>query len=230
MKYMGSKKRHSREIAGLITPWLKLMGGAYVEPFVGGANMLEKISGKRIAGDVDADLITLWREVSIGWLPPVNLTEQDYARMKAQSYPSALKGYCKFSLSFGGLAWGGWRKDSIGIRDYVAESYRGMVKQAPLLRGVDFHLCSYLDLDIPFGSVVYCDPPYEGTTGYQNSFDHSVFWQWCRDVSFHSKVFISEYSAPSDFSAIWEKDVPSSLVSKGAVKRNIEKLFIYGNT
>ena len=50
MKYMGSKNR----IAKYILPIMLAKRGSnqyWVEPFVGGANMIDKVSGKRIGSD-----------------------------------------------------------------------------------------------------------------------------------------------------------------------------------
>lgn len=48
MKYVGSKGRHARSILPLVLKNRK-PGQAYVEPFVGGANTLDKVDGVRVA-------------------------------------------------------------------------------------------------------------------------------------------------------------------------------------
>ncbi len=101
-----------------------------------------------------------------------------------------------------------------------------MLKQAPKLKGIEFTGCSYLDLDIPDGSIIYCDPPYQGTTGYNTSINHSQFWNWCREKSQTNKIYISEYNAPSDFTCIWEKEISNSLNKS---KKASEKLFTINN-
>ena len=40
-----------------------------------------------------------------------------------------------------------------------------------------------------------------------------------------NKVYVSEYTAPEDFTCIWEKEVSSSLSKSN--KKSTEKLFIY---
>jgi DNA adenine methylase len=45
-----------------------------------------------------------------------------------------------------------------------------MVKQAKNLKDVDFRCGSYLEMEVPPNSLIYCDPPYEGTTKYKKSF------------------------------------------------------------
>jgi len=55
MKYMGSKNRIAKEILLIM---LKERGQrTWVEPFVGGANMIDKVEGKRIGADINPYLI-----------------------------------------------------------------------------------------------------------------------------------------------------------------------------
>ncbi len=222
MKFMGSKNRHAKDIIPMFA-----LGNqsAYVEPFVGGANLIDKISGHRIAGDIDKDLICMWQAVSGGWMPPAKFTEQEYKDIK-DAPTSPLRGYAAFALSYGGKKFGGWRRDKDGQRDYVSEAYRNAAKQFPLLRGTKFFECSYRELRFPTGSVVYCDPPYAGTTSYGGQFSHNDFWDWVRIISKVNWVFISEYSAPLDFKRIWTKTVPSSLTKNTGGKSAHEGLYV----
>lgn len=221
MKYMGSKSRHAREIVNIIHP---KNGELYIEPFVGGANVIDKIRGRRIGYDIDQDLICLLDAAANGWMPPDTFSEQDYKSiMYGPTTP--LKGYAAFALSYGGKRFGGWCRDGKGVRNYVDEAYRNAQKQFPLLSGIDFKCSDYRDITIPDGSVVYCDPPYRGATAYKNGFDHDEFWDWVRVTSKENVVYISEYNAPDDFECIWEKAVTSSLTKDTGSKRATEKLF-----
>src|SRR5690606_29887732 len=129
----------------------------------------------------------------------------------------------------GGKWFGGYRRDSIGKRDYSLEAYNNYMAQAPRLCGVDFRCSSYEKLEIPKGSIIYCDPPYAGTTKYATgAFDHAAFWQWWRDkVQEGHKGFVSEYSAPEDFISVWEKKVNNPLVKDTGSKQGIENLFVH---
>jgi len=86
--------------------------------------------------------------------------------------------------------------------------------------------CDYKTLNIPTGSIVYCDPPYKSTTGYNGNFDHIEFWDWCRVISINSSVFVSEYEAPDDFECVWSKSVSSSLTKNTGSKSGVERLFV----
>ena len=61
------------------------------------------------------------------------------------------------------------------------------------------------------GTVIYCDPPYEGTKRYASKrsqvplFDHGHFWDTVRGWELKGcEVFVSEYAAPDDFRAVYE--------------------------
>ena len=140
-----------------------------------------------------------------------------------------LVGYVGFQLSYGAMWFGTYRRDNEGKRNYANEAYRNVAKQAPKLKGIDFRHEGYRDLKPPAQSLIYCDPPYEGTAKYkanEQQFDHDDFWQWCREmVRKGHDVFVSEYKAPDDCLCIWEKQVNSSLTKDTGAKKNIERLF-----
>lgn len=226
MKYMGSKARIAKYILPIILKDRK-PNQLYVEPFCGGCNTLDKVDGYRIGNDIDEDLICLWNEVARGWTPPNEIDEYEYKNIKQSINKSPLKGYCKFALSYGGKAWGGWRRDSIGKRDYVEESYRNALEQFPKLIGVNFHCGDYRDFFIPENSIIYCDIPYHGTTGYSRGFNHNAFWEWCRiKANDGHAVFVSEYEAPSFCECVWKKEICSSLTKDTGSKKAVEKLFL----
>lgn len=233
MKYMGSKARHAKELLPIILKDHK-PDMWYVEPFVGGANMIDKvnhnIAPKRLGCDVHEYLIALWQAVSQGWQPPSNFTEEQYndVRKNKQNYPPAMVGYVGFALSYSGKWFGGWCRDGAGKRDYVTESYKNALKQFPSLKGVHFQNKSVFDIDFTRcgPSTIYCDPPYAGTTKYKDDFDHERFYEWCR--ARHKEghnIFVSEYSMPDDFICVWSKEVNNSLTKDTGSKKGIEKLF-----
>ena len=83
---------------------------------------------------------------------------------------------------------------------------QNLEKQRSGLIGSEFTVGSYLDMEIPVGSTVYCDPPYAGTTGYQSGFDSQEFWDWCESlVGKGCRVFVSEYDAPECWTCVWKR-------------------------
>lgn len=227
MKYMGSKSRHAKEILNIILK-NRTNNQWYVEPFVGGANVIDKVTGPRLGADINPYLIQMLDKASEGWLPPEHITEKEYIEIKnnKDEYPPELVGYCGFALSYGGKWFGGWRRDSQNKRNYVKEARSNALKQFPKLSGAVFKCSSYDNLEIPPQSIIYCDPPYKGTTKYINKFDHEKFYRWCNELdNLGHEVFISEYDMPEGFTCIWEKSVASSLTKDTGARRNIEKLF-----
>jgi len=233
MKYMGSKARHAKEILAHVLRGRK-EGQVYVEPFVGGANMLDKVTGPRIAADVNTPLITMWKALTEdGWVPPSFVSEDDYEKAKTTE-DLALKAYIGFSLSFGGKYFGGYRRDIAGTKGCIdnmktqsRRSYAAIMEQKDALQGVVFVNRPYDELYIPSNSIIYCDPPYRDTTKYATGgFDHDKFWVWCESkVDEGHKVFVSEYTAPEHWKCVWSKEVNNTLVKDTGSKRGVEKLF-----
>jgi DNA adenine methylase len=229
MKYMGSKNRIARHILPIILKDRR-EGQWYVEPFVGGANMIDKVAGNRLGSDTDMYLIRAIESIrdSVHELPKDNgeFTEDMYSDLrKSDNYKH--KGYAGFALSYSGKWLGGWCRDGAGKRDYVKESYRNAVNQSPNLQGLFLMTADYRTIDIPENCIIYCDPPYANTTSYKGGdFDHDIFWQWCREKAKEGHtIFVSEYNAPDDFTCVWEKEVNSSLTKNTGAKKATEKLF-----
>jgi len=205
------------------------LGQTWVEPFVGGANLIDKVQGERLGSDINPYVIDALIAIrdSVSDLPRNNteFTESDYKKLR-QSDGYKYKGYAGFAYSYGGKWLGGWSRNKRGKRDYVGESYKNALTQSHNLQGVKLVNVSYLNLQIPENSLIYCDPPYKGTTKYEDGFGHSEFWQWCRDMSCEGHtVFASEYDAPSDFECCWSKEIASSLTKNTGGKVGVEKLF-----
>jgi len=229
LKYMGSKASHAKEILPIIL-YNRTKEQIYIEPFCGGCNVIDKVDGLRIANDYNEYLISMWEAIVQGWNPPSYITNEEYDDIKnnKEKYDKKIVGFVGFNTSYGGKFWGGYSRGNNNggePRNYTDEGRRNIMKQVDSLRGVNFTNHSYLDMVIPKGSIVYCDPPYKGTTGYKNSIDHAQFWEWVRKISKDNKVFVSEYNAPDDFICLWEKKVKCDL-TKNNTERN-EKLFIH---
>lgn len=127
---------------------------------------------------------------------------------------------------FGGYA--GVVKTKTGIeRNYYEEAVRNVLKQKQYIMDVKYDYKSYKDID-PIGFCIYCDPPYENTIQYCNTFNHLEYWDWVRKISLNNFVLCSEYNAPDDFNCIWEKKTTVTL-DKNTRSIKTEKLFIYEN-
>lgn len=229
MKYMGSKNRIAKYILPIMLEY-KTEEMIWVEPFVGGANMIDKVKGKRIGADINPYLIDALIAIRdcVNDLPKDNkeFTEENYKELRKDD-KYKYKGYAGFAFSYSGKWLGGWCRDGLNKRDYVNESYKNAIKQSPKLKDVKFIQSSYDELPLNSDNcLIYCDPPYKGTTSYKDSFDHIKFWNWCREMNDRGhKIFVSEYNAPDDFKCIWQKEIVSSLTKNTGSKKGIEKLF-----
>lgn len=225
---MGSKKSHAADILQVVNQYRKI-GQPWVEPFMGGCNMLQAVDprlGPRIANDYHPYLVTMWRELQAGWIPPDALSEQEYRELQQTLPLSPMTAFAGFGCSFGAKWFGGYARNEEG-RDYAGVFKKALLEEIKLLRDVSFYCGSYDALPIPPNSLIYCDPPYAETTGYAvGDFDHRKFWLWCNQKLLEGHtVFVSEYSAPPDWVPIWTKKVGARL-SKEQQGGSVEKLFV----
>jgi DNA adenine methylase len=175
----------------------------------------------------------LFKELQNGWEPPLVVSEEDYKLIQHNklNYPDHLVGYVGFQLSYGGKWFGGYRRDSIGKRNYSTEAYNNTVKQMRDIKDIKFVNRDYLSFDKSKikNCMIYCDPPYEDTTKYTTGdFDYETYWNWVRELSINNYVLVSEYNAPDDFICIWEKNITTGLKVEKHEDRT-EKLFTYKN-
>lgn len=232
---MGSKNRYAKYLLPIILENRK-PDQWYVEPFVGGGNMIDKVDGNRIGADINPHLIEALKLIRDDpqQIPDI-ITEDDYvkARIEQKLCVTGLVGFIGFSMSYGGKWFGGYRRDVAGqkgdiqnMKTQTRRSKQNAIKQSKKLQGIKLYCSSYDKLFIPENSIVYCDIPYAGTTKYKNNFDHDKFWDWARqkESEGHS-VFVSEYTAPNDFEVLWQKEVNRSLTKNTGAKKGIEKLF-----
>ena len=231
MKYLGSKRR----IAKHILPIMEEVRGdrVWVEPFVGGCNSIDKVKGRRIGADINYYLIALFQALQKGWLPPTEVTREEYMHMKNNKteYPPELIGFAGFNCAFGAYFFSGYARCKRGD-NYALRGHNNLLKQLPNIQDVEFYHCSYEELDIPRNSLIYCDPPYAKTTTYKNSegkikrFNHERFFEWCiqKKADGHI-VFLSEADAP--FECLWEKDIEITVSNKDITDKRsrIERLY-----
>ncbi|RTL03542.1 DNA adenine methylase [Candidatus Dependentiae bacterium] len=234
MKYMGSKNKYAKEILPIILKDRK-PGQYYVEPFVGGFNLIDKVSGNRIANDSNKYLIELFRAIQQGWIPPESIDEETYNDIKfnKDNYPPYLVGFVGFGCSFGGVFFAGYARGDSNKghkRNYCLESRSNILNQRIGLQNIVINNLDYRHLIIPENSIIYCDPPYQGTKSYSDKFDNNIFWNWIIELAEGGghTVFVSEYNAPEEyFECVWSKEVIVNIDNNRKSKREIEKLFIY---
>ncbi len=229
MRYLGGKHRIAPKFAHILEEALLERDRVLVEPFVGGFNVVPAIQSyalkRAVCSDTHPGLITMYKAMQDGWEPPRELCEFEWKMLKMQcDWSNPLTAFAAFGCSFGGKEWGGYAHDKKGERNFAAEQRRDMLRSNPKKFPVEFLCCDYRDLELD-GCVVYCDPPYRGTTGYKTeSFDSDQFYTRCEQMTENNIVFVSEFAAPSHWEVVWSAE------RKLSVRRRVsttvtEKLF-----
>ena len=229
---MGSKNRIAKHLLTImlaecekhsITKW--------VEPFVGGANMIDKVPDafERVGYDLNDHCIHALIDIRDNAENlPDSVSEEEYKIYKGRT-PESITSWVRFGCSFGGKFENGYARDLQGVppRNFASEVKRNAIKQSPKIQNVQFICDSYENLSFE-NTLIYCDPPYAGTSGYKTgAFDHDKFFNWCREQAKNNIVFVSEYNAPDDFIEVWQGEIKTNFASsrKTATHNAVEKLF-----
>lgn len=230
MQYLGGKKRIAKQLAEFLNS--KLNGYKYyLEPFVGSAAVIEKVNHKiRIGCDKNEYLIQLFLALQNGWIPPKELSEEQYNYIKEhKDEDKVLTAFAGFGCSFSGKWFGGYCRDKKTERNYALNAHNTLLAQLPLIKTVYFKQADYRTLN-PKNALIYCDPPYCSTTKYDAlpAFDSGLFWEKMIEWSKVNLVYISEYVAPEDFECVLEIETRTDLKnSSGKMIPRVEKLFTY---
>ena len=240
MRYVGSKNRLSKELAPIIQSYINDNCKGYIEPFVGGANMIDKIKcSNKIGCDNNTYLISLLNHVKTSTDDiPEEITKEHYYDVKNNqcNYDEWYVGLIGFCGSFSAKFWGGYATNGNNPKYKKTpfnEARNNIIKQSVSLKDIKFECKDYKELDNLSGYVIYCDPPYKNALGYNFKFNHDIFYDWVRKTSVNNIVLISEYEMPDDFECIWSKEVKVYIDSnrkENDIKNNrTEKLFMYKN-
>lgn len=239
MRYVGSKNRLSKELAPIIQSYITDETVAYIEPFVGGANMIDKIKHpNKIGSDVHKELIALLNYTrDNSELLPTTISEEEYHNVKQNKnrYEPWYVGLVGFCASFGAKYFGGYargyKSDKVTPVDISNEAIRNLQKQAPNLQDITFECKSFLDYNPADykNCAFYLDPPYRKTLSYKTGkFPYEEFDKWAIELAKNNTVLISEYEMPEEyFECIWVKEVKVGISVQGDIKnrKRVEKLF-----
>jgi len=221
VQYLGGKQRIANWVVYHLEEARK--DRPYLEPFIGAANIFTKMRGGRIGSDIHPDLILLLIAIRDGTIElPTSVSEEEYQRIRREP-PSALRGFVGFGCSFSGKFFGGYSRDPKSNRSYAANSAATLPLLKHGLQATELRNCDYRQHD-PKGYLIYCDPPYAGTTKYSHDFDHGIFWETMRQWARHNTVIVSEYTAPSDFRCLAERQ-SGKLQWRNAQDQRTERLF-----
>lgn len=242
MKYIGSKAKFASDIVPILQSIINENGiKHYVEPFVGGFNIIDKIvCENRLGNDIDpivCELVEACRENPALLDLLQTPTREEYYDVRDNSYKyqgwyrAAVLLFASYNARVYGGCYGATAKTKDGgVRNYFEESKANFKRQIPNLKGILVGCCDYRDLRFPTHEnvLIYCDPPYADSIGYGKNFDTAEFWEWCRKQANGGHiVVVSEYAAPDDFVCIWERETTTHLNNRNKIGR-VEKLFTYG--
>jgi DNA adenine methylase len=219
MKYLGGKTRIAERIANEINKVL-FPDQPFYDVFCGSGNIVSKVQAtNRHANDI-GPIVHLLEAVSNGWEPPTEVTYEDYYEAKKLPTTDPLYSFVGYGCSFGGKLWGGYARAHKETRYYAREAASSLKKASPGLRGVKFTNLSYLDLQIPDNAVIYCDPPYAGTTGYGLEFKQDEFYNWAANQ--RCTVFVSEYEHnPLGLESVLEISYKRDMLGKEGVRPKV---------
>lgn len=245
MKYIGSKNKISKQIVPILQKYIDENNiKSYIEPFVGGANIIDKIECEsRRANDIETLLVELFKRCLsddnfLDSLPELPSREhyfnvRDNPNNYSIAYRAAILYFASYNSRINGGCYGAYANTKEGkMRNYFQEAKKNLKKQIPFLKDVSFTNLDYQKLKIE-RSLVYCDIPYEkcyyrDKVYNKDGFSHKEFWGWTREQSKNNIVIVSEYNAPDDFDCIWEQEIKTHMNNVKHQKR-VEKLFIMNN-
>ena len=236
MKVAGSKENLADEILPVLMSFITAYNiNTYVEPFVGGANIIDKVQAeKRLGYDIDKYIIALFKHIQSGGEIPDCITKEQFNDARVQ-YETKGKTYEDWYIGLLGYLGGNGKKiygqRKLGMtpdefNDKYLEGRSDLLHQMKFIGDIEFKTADYKDLEFK-GTLIYCDPPYSGKVGmngHTKTINYKEFWDKVREWSKDNVVIVSEEQAPDDFDVIWEQENSSEETDRN--KRKTEKLFI----
>lgn len=232
MRYLGGKTRNAKAITKILKSY-RQDGQGYFEPFCGGLSIASKMEGPMLLNDYHQGLINLYKACKSGEFkyPDKWITRDEYNEHKYNGdRTDPLTTFVGFGLSYAGKWFGGydaWEDNHNNPGGVTFASARSLKKKFETdIKDAIFESKSYVEFN-PKDRLIYCDPPYANTTSYTgvDEFDHEQFWDIMRIWSKSNTVIVSEFNAPDDFVAVWEK--PYKVQMCVEQQHVVEKLFIH---
>lgn len=235
MQYLGGKSRLGPQIVRAILSGLNVPRLGLVADLCAGAggvtHRLADVSDRVIAVEAHPGLVALHRAVQAGWVPPEHVSEEEYRALRNGDPADPLVAFVGFGCSFGAKWWGGYARTRSGdaaARNYALNAKRAVMRETR--PNVEHMVADALAWEPPAGlQVVYCDPPYEGTTGY-SAVPSAAPGAWWRKLQTLARgdvaCYLSEYAdaPPEGVEArlVWSASTHAGLLAKGA---RIERLW-----
>lgn len=240
MLYLGGKAHVAARLRRAMEPYLREHGHVVWEPFCGGLNVSRELTDcTGLLSDAHPALIALYTSYRAGWRPPATVTRADWERARDLPDHDPLKAFAGFGCSrlgdyFSGYHNPGSRQKLSGPQagtwshDNPARAAAEGLSVLKRLTGFSIARHDFLAV-VPcaMACLIYCDPPYAGTTGYSgvSAFNHQRFWHRCQEWAAHTTVLVSEQSCPVPHTVVWQYDKLRNLdqVRPGAVGRRVRE-------
>ncbi len=231
MQYQGGKAIVGKHIGPIIAELA--LGRTFHEPFVGGFNIVPRLSGAPAlvrCYDIHDGLVMMYQALQAGWVPPSDVSEDAYIRMRnsvrERGYVEPVEVFTAFACSFGAKEWGGYARS--GDKNFAAIGVRSLARKVAHMGGVLFASGSYVDVVPEPGDVIYCDPPYKGTLQYRvGGFDSGAFFAQCETWARNgATVLVSEFQGPEGrgWDVLWRKARKTS-IRKASCDTDLETLY-----
>lgn len=230
MAYLGGKAKSAEHILAVLNSDF-FDNYDYIEPFCGYCHILRRVVNKKsyTISDNNPLLIVLLKHIQKIKDDHPTINKEEYDKLRENPKINLLKAaYAAFCYSYNGKYFGGF-VEKYQDRNYPEErkKYYDQLHDNKSFHNAKIKKTDYSSYSGVKGKLIYCDPPYAGTTEYHSSFDSEKFWECMRKLSKNNYVFISEYTAPDDFICLVKKTKRMSLSGKGATRKNSEKLFFH---
>lgn len=203
MQYLGGKSKIAKWLCACIKP--ARQGRVVWDAFCGGLSISAELSktGPVLTTDANVALISLYQAVANGWDPPAAVTEEQYKAGRALPDTDPMKAFLGFGCSFGGKWFGGFARNKEN-RGYAHAARNSLLEDVGAITrsGGVIAFCDFLEKEPSAedaeGTLLYLDPPYQGTTGYgaTGNFDYVKFYERVRGWAEFTDVFVSEYALP----------------------------------
>lgn len=203
MQYLGGKSKLIKRIAAVIKEFNPSPEFIW-EPFCGGTGATVGLArafpeALVIASDWSADLMEAIKFLDEGGTIE-GLDDEKFkaTRAMASPYDKAVQ----YFMTFGGMPMSGPARPFDEYERNLAASQKRLIDTPNIIFRPAM---SYEEVRPLPGHVVYCDPPYAGTTGYKGTpkFDHDKFWNWALETSKVCDVFVSEKTVPIRADVVW---------------------------
>lgn len=218
MKIAGSKEIIADDILPFIHNYMMLYNiDTYIEPFVGGANIIDKvIANKKYGYDTNRYLIALFNYIKAGGELPEEISIEQCIDCKAHykandnTYNDWFIGAVAFIADMRGKFFD-TKSCTSGLTEverynkHYAEAVEEMLKQAKFISDIDFINAEYASIKAN-NSLIYCEVP-EDSKHKKAKFDIANFWNTVSKWNDNNNiVLVRSASAPDEYDIIWENE------------------------